>query len=301
MEEISIKTLRDKQRAKIQPAAETPAPVSAPPAGPSEGAPGRRTKPLVLARLLGAALFVFVLGGLGGVWLDRFFFPTLVVSYPELGRSEFLKQLSDRTTIVQQTQQITVSQEEAISDVIDKVGPAVMRISNRNAAGELEEVGSGIILTSDGYLITPLKNLYTGAAQSKEVQAKLKNGKTYTAQLIATDSDYNLSILKIEENNLSVTPYAGAEELKLGQKLIVINDAVATDIISKLLDNYKPAGSTDSGLQRRIQLGQSLPGSFAGSAVINLEGKLVGVQQDGNIVIPLGEIKAFIDQSINRK
>lgn len=293
MQEIKINSLRDKQKENMRPAAGTPAPE------PSPARPARpKRAPRLLLRFGIFTAFVFLVGGFGGVWLDRILLPTLLVKYPELSRFEYLKRVNERTTIVHETEEITVSQEKNISDTIEKVSPAMVRVRNRQTDGQFKEVGSGIILTSDGYLITPLQNLYAGKEESPAIEVQLKSGKVYAATVRARDTNYGQAILKIEENNLPVIPYAGAKDLKLGQKLVIINDAVATDIISKLLDQYQMPGSTASAPQKRIQIGQSLGTAFAGSAVIDVEGKLVGVEQGGDIVIPLSEIKSFIDRSI---
>jgi hypothetical protein len=54
-------------------------------------------------------------------------------------------------------------------------------------------------------------------------------------------------------------------------------------------------GSTDSSFQKRIQIVQNLGQTSSGAAVINVEGKLVGVAQEANLIIPLNEIKSYIE------
>jgi S1-C subfamily serine protease len=306
MEDIKIRSLRDRQKEKMQKTEDffkgkiEPETVLAAPV------PKKlRNVAKKIAKFIVFAIFVFFIGGLGGIWLDRIFFPTLLVEYPQLNQYDYLKRVSERTTIVRETQEVKISQEEAISDTIDKVSPAVAEVLVKTVAGQFQETGSGIILTSDGYMITPLQNIFTKNGNSnvisKDIQIKLKDGRTYAAQVAAQNANYSLAILKISENNLSVIPYSSPEDLKLGQKLIIINSAVTTDIISRFVDDYKMPGSTDSALQKRIQIAQKLDASSTGSAVISVDGKLVGVEQGENIVIPISEIKDFIDKSVAAK
>lgn len=303
MEEIKIRSLRDKQKNNLKNEdffqSKVLDDLKLMPDGPKKK---RKNIAAGMAKFMVSMIFVFVIGGLGGIWLDRIFIPTLLVKYPELSQYEYIKNVSERTTIVHETREVKISEEEAISDVIEKMSPAVVEVLEKNASGQEEMTGSGIILTSDGYIITPLQNIFarTGNANtvSQDTQIRLKNDKTYSARLVAQDANYSLAILKIDENNLSVIPYANAEDLKLGQKVIILNDTVGTDIISKFIDNYIMPNSTDSSFQKRIQISQKLAATSAGSAVIGVDGKLIGVEQGENIVIPLSEMKGFIEKSI---
>lgn len=306
MAEITIRSLRDKQKEKLQQTEDflhkkAELDVISP-------AEKRKKKNIakMVAKFLIFTMFVFLIGGLGGIWWDRLVLPNLLVEYPQLNQYGFLKQVNERTTIVRETENVKISEEQAISDVIEKTRPTTVDVMAKNASGQFDKIGSGIILTSDGYIITPLKNIYANAAAqnkqvvNKEIQVKLTSGRTYDAKVIAQNSDYSQAILKIDENNLPVIPYANYDGLKLGQRLVILDDAISTDIISRLITDYKMPGSTNSSLQKRIQIVQSLNDNSAGVAIINLEGQLIGVEQGANIVIPISEVKEFIDKSVTK-
>lgn len=298
MEEIRIQTLRDSQKSKLEKAAGFM--EQKPPVAPEQSA-GPRRIPAKVAKSLGATIFVFLVGGLGGLWLDRVLLPNLLVEFPTLERYSFLKQMNERTTVINETKQVLISQEEDIASLVEKAGTTIAEVRLKNAAGDYAKTGSGIILTSDGYVLSPLGNIMTDKGVSKDIQLMLKNGKTYAAEVKAQDTDHSLAILKLDENNLSVTPYADSSQLKLGTKLIVVNDSIAVGIVSRFIDDHKAAGSTDSSFQKRILIGGQLDDSLAGSAVIDLEGKLAGVFEGGQLVIPLDEIKSFIEKgTVNR-
>lgn len=306
MEEIKIRSLRDKQKEKLKKTEDFFQNKAESSSLPEIMKPKKWKKiSKKILRLAFAGFSMFLIGGLGGIWLDRIFFPTLLVKYPQLGRYEYLKQMNERVTVVKETEEIRISQEQDISDTIEKVSPSIVEVWTKNQSGQFEKAGSGIILTSDGYVITPLQNIYAKSGANnipvKELQIKLSSGKTYDAKVAVQNNNYSLAMLKIAENNLSVIPYSDPADLKLGQKMIIVNDAVTTDIISKFIDDYKMPSSTDSSLQKRIQIVQKLPDTAAGSAVINLEGRLVGVEQGENIVIPISEIKEFIDKSVKKE
>lgn len=302
MEDIKIRSLRDRQKEKLD---RLDTPEKAPDDKSPEEKPIqlKKKRHLIkkLAKLIGFTIFVFFFGGLGGIWLDRIILPTLLAEYPALNQYESLKRINERTTIIHETEEIKISQEEGAAEAIGRVRPSITEILAKDANGQFAKIGTGIILTSDGYLITPLKNIFINQAINTEIQVKLRSGETYSAGIAAQNPDYSLAILKIEKNDLPVIPYADSDSLRLGDRLILIDDMIATDIISKLIDQYIMPGSTDSSFQKRIQIARDLGASSTGAAVINLEGNLVGVGQEADIIIPLNEIKDFISQSTTKK
>jgi small nuclear ribonucleoprotein (snRNP)-like protein len=302
MEDIEIRSLRDKQKANLH--------LSENPAIRKQNTvddkkilmqPKKKRLAKKLSKMAIFLLSVFLIGGLGGVWLDRIFLPNLLVKYPDLNQYELLKRMNERTTIIRETEEVKISQEEGAAEAIARVRPSVTEVLAKNVKGQFAKIGTGVILTSDGYLITPLKNIYISETVNPEIQVKLKDGNTYEATVISQDTDYNLAILKIDQSNLSVIPYADTDNIRLGEKLIIIDDVIITDIVSKTIDNYIMPGSTDSSFQKRIQIVQNLGQISSGAAVINIEGKLVGVGQEANLIIPIGEIRDYIETGINKQ
>lgn len=303
MEDIKIRSLRDRQKEKLilseNLSGKKP---EVPEAREIPASPNKKKRVAKkLSRLIVFVVSVFLIGGLGGIWLDRILLPTLLTQYPALNQYEYLKRINERTTIIRETQDIKISQEEGVTQAIERVRPSVTEILAKGADGQFTKIGTGIILTSDGYLITPLKNIYTGDIINPEIQVKLKDGSTSAAEVISQNADYSLAILKIDKSNLSVIPYADSDSMKLGDKLILVNDAIVTDIISKTINDYIMPGSTDSSFQKRILIVQNLALTSSGAAVINVEGKLVGVGQEANLIIPISEIKSYIEKGITKQ
>jgi len=300
MKEIKIKSLRDKQMEKIKKTENFLEKKNFDSANPTALAIVKNKKHM--RKLLNFAVFcvfVFLFGGLGGIWLDRIFIPNALIRYPELNQYDLLKRVNERTTIVREIEEINISQEEAISEAIERVLPTVTGVLAENAAGKFEKIGAGIILTSDGYIIAPYRDIYTlTGTNAPKIKVELKNGEIHDARIVNRNTDYGLTILKIETGNLSVIPYTDSKDLRLGQKLIIIDDAIATDVISQFIEDHIAEDSTDSSFQSRIKIVQDLKESFAGAAVIDLEGKLVGVVEADDLIIPLSEFQNFIEESI---
>lgn len=100
-----------------------------------------------------------------------------------------------------------VSQSSAgtVSGVAAAVSPAIVEISASSSAGDA--TGSGVVITSDGEIITN-NHVISGAS---EIKVALSTGKTYTADVVGTDADKDLALIKLQDASglktaSSVTP-----------------------------------------------------------------------------------------------
>jgi S1-C subfamily serine protease len=315
MKNITIKSIREKQK-DVSKAAENFFQKSRNEIKDAEES-YKPTKSKKIIKFIFLTTFIFIIGGIGGVTIDRLALPYLLVKYPSLNQYEFLKKVNERTTTVEIVKEIKISSDEAVSEAVKKVSPSVVQIleSEGDKNGGYARKSSGIILTSDGFIITAGKNIvqdeisFEGNGDEAEVMnVKLRDGKTYSAKLISEDLSTGLAIIKIDQENLPVIALANPESLELGERLVVVNSAVATDIISEFIDDYvfsegekNPSeNKAESAAQKRIKIMNELESSFAGSAVINLKGEIVGLSQGGDLVIPVSEMNRFIEETMNK-
>jgi len=139
--------------------------------------------------------------------------------------------------------------------------------------------GSGIIISPDGYIVT--NNHVVEFADKIEVT--LYDGRTYTARLIGREPRADLAVVKIEADDLPYLEYGDSDEVKVGQWVLAIGNpfdylrsTVTAGIISaKGRDlNIIPAeGAVEEFLQTDAVIN---PGN-SGGALVNTEGKLIGV------------------------
>lgn len=312
MKNITIKSLRDKQKDKI----ETAEDFFKKPKNEIDEITEQPYKPKKIKTILKTAffiIFVLAVGGTGGILIDRAILPSLLIKYPELNQYEFLKRINERTTIIEKTEEIRISEDRAVVNAIKKVSPSVVEVlefSTENSDPIYK--GSGIILTSDGLIITSIENITPQKNNSEKenvetntIRIKLKNEKIYDTKLIKIDLPTNLAIIKIEESNLPVIALSDSENLELGEKVVIIDNSVITDIISKFINDYDSmeTGREDSpkpAAQKRIKIINSLKSSFNGAPVLNTKGEIIGISQSGNLFIPTNEIKDFIEDAMNK-
>lgn len=266
-------------------------------------------------------LFVLIVGGAGGILMDRFTIPYFLTHYPQLNRYEFFKKVNERTTIIEITKEVTISEDKAVVEAIKKALPAVVQIveASEDSDNEFIHKGAGIILTSDGIIITSIENINNAEKEEpvsdKEETAsedkidsdientkrdflkyiKLNDGKIYSAELIKEDYSTGFAIVKIDETNLPILAFAISEKVELGAKIIALDNSVAVDIVAGFIDDYISGNETEQKTQKRIKIMNSLDESFNGAPVINLKGKIVGISQSGNLLVPTDEIMALIN------
>jgi S1-C subfamily serine protease len=275
-------------------------------------------------RFVFLTFFVLVIGGIGGIAIDRVVLPSLLVKYPSLNQYEFLKRVNERTTVIEVTKEVRISEDRAIVEAIKKVSPSVIQIlgDEKDENGSYTQRGSGIILTSDGFIITMRENVVQdktssrsneegGEDKARTAKVRLKDGKIYSAELIGEDLSTGLAVIKIDGKDLPVIALADSESVELGEKLIVINSAIATDIISEFIDDYVPVkrsgqkqlseNKAESAAQKRIKIMNELKDSFIGSAAVNLKGEIVGISQGGNLVIPTSEMNRFVKETMDKQ
>jgi translation initiation factor 2 gamma subunit (eIF-2gamma) len=95
-----------------------------------------------------------------------------------------------------------------------------------------------------------------------------------------------------------VLPLANSDGLELGEKLVIIDDSITIDIVSKFIDDYIPPSSTNSKPQKRVMITSRLDDSFSGAAVSNLKGEIIGISSGDNLFIATNELKEFISSVI---
>lgn len=275
----------------------------------------RKTKMIIkIIKLIFLSVFVLIVGGIGGILTDRFVLPYALVKYPSLNQYEFLKRVNERTTVIETIKEIQISEDMAVVEAIQKVLPSVVHIlkplEDNNAFGYN---GSGVIVTNDGFIVTSIKNITeeneTSDTKIKTVKIELNDKSAYNATMVGQDISTGLAMIKIDQSNLPVLAFANYDDLKLGEKLIIINSSVITDIISKFINDYAPQDKKEDPLkneiktsfQKRIKIVNALEDSFNGSPVVGLNGEIIGISQGGYLLIPINEVEKFINSAIKKE
>jgi S1-C subfamily serine protease len=178
---------------------------------------------------------------------------------------------------------LTLSEESAITEAVEKALPSVVAIRNEEVtpAGTGEyprSLGSGVIIDERGYIVTN-EHVVRDAAR---LTVALHDGEEREASLVGQDWPFtDLAVLKIAEGGLTAMPLGDYEALVLGQRVIAVGHPLSD------IDSTVTVGVV-SGVQRRwqrngivmedlIQTDAAVNPGNSGGALINTLGQLVGI------------------------
>ena len=136
-------------------------------------------------------------------------------------------------------------------------------------------LGSGVIISSDGYIIT---NNHV-VEQADVLTVALPDKRTFKATVVGTDPKTDLAVLKIDASNLPVLPWGDSAQLQVGELVVAVGNpfgltqTVTMGIISAVgranvgIVDYEDFIQTDAAIN---------PGN-SGGALANLKGELIGI------------------------
>lgn len=138
--------------------------------------------------------------------------------------------------------------------------------------------GSGVILTSDGYIVTNNHVI----EKADEIQVTLNDNRVFTATLVGADPNTDLALIKIEGDEFPVVPMGNSDDLKLGEWVLAVGNpfnltsSVTAGVVSaksRKIGIYEGGESIESFIQTdaAINMGNS------GGALVNVRGELVGI------------------------
>ena len=137
--------------------------------------------------------------------------------------------------------------------------------------------GSGVIISSDGYIIT--NNHVIDRAETIEV---VHQKRTYKASLIGTDKNTDIAVLKIEEKNLPAIKRGNSRDLKIGEWVLAVGNpfnltsTVTAGIVSAKERQINILGG-EFPLESFIQTDAPINPGNSGGALVNIHGELVGI------------------------
>ncbi len=187
------------------------------------------------------------------------------------------------------TDHVILEESSAITDSVDTVSPAVVSITTtqnvRDFFGRTIEQkggGTGFILTSDGLIVT---NKHVVSDDSATYHVFLNDGQDYEAKVVARDPLNDLAVIKIEATGLPVVELGSSDDLKVGQWVIAIgnalgefNNTVTVGVVSaKERQITADGGGVSEDLSGLLQIDAAINPGNSGGPLVNLKGQVVGI------------------------
>lgn len=138
--------------------------------------------------------------------------------------------------------------------------------------------GSGVITSSDGYIMTNAHVVESASA----LKVVLNNGKSYEAKLIGSDTVTDLALIKINATGLTAAEFGDSSNLKIGDEVVAIGNPGGSELVSSAtFGNVSALNRTitdENGYSREcIQTDAAINPGNSGGALVNMYGQVVGI------------------------
>lgn len=154
---------------------------------------------------------------------------------------------------------------------------------------EAQASGSGIVISEDGYILTnnhvvdsASESTYYDISEATSVKIKLYNDDTqYEATIVGKDSQTDLAVLKIEKDGLTAAEFADSDKVKVGEFAMAVGNpldlgtTITCGVVSAI--NREVSDAEDGSKYVCIQTDAAINSGNSGGALVNSEGKVIGV------------------------
>jgi len=171
--------------------------------------------------------------------------------------------------------------ETAIAKVAERLANSVVTILStvEDDAGGGRAVGSGVVLTSDGEILT---NAHVVEDASEVVVRFAGETEPRAAKVLASDPGNDLALIKVDATGLIAATFAKPGSVRIGDTVVAIGYALALDggptVTSGIVSALKRTIETDSGaLNSLIQTDAAISSGNSGGPLVNLKGEVVGI------------------------
>ncbi|PJA99460.1 MAG: 2-alkenal reductase [Ignavibacteriales bacterium CG_4_9_14_3_um_filter_30_11] len=236
------------------------------------------------------------------------------------------------------TKKVITDRNNVITNAVKEVSPAVVGINvieirkyqnpynqfyndpffrqffgnNGEYRQKVKELGSGYIVSSDGYIVT---NDHV-AGNASQITVTLTNGKNYSAKLIGTDHATDISLLKITGSNFPTVEFGNSDNIIIGEWVVALGNpfglfslnnkpTVTVGVISSVGLNLQPI--SQRYYLNMIQTDAAINGGNSGGPLVNSMGEVIGMNtliftagSQGNIglgfAIPINKVKRIIKE-----
>lgn len=212
-----------------------------------------------------------------------------------------------------QSSDTTFSDEEGalcLQDIYSRVIDSVVSISSMTSSGTSS--GTGIIMSSDGYVITN-HHVISGALV---ISVLTNDNREFEAALVGSDEMSDLAVLKIDARGLQAAEFGDSSKLRVGDSVVAIGDPLGVQLRGTMTNGIISAINRDLTVGDRtmtlIQTNAALNNGNSGGPLINCYGQVIGINtvkmssyytasatvEGLGFAIPISVAKPIIDELI---
>jgi len=253
-------------------------------------------------------VIIFIIGGAGAAFFEHYLFPKMG-STRIFSKYDFFKKAKENITVINKTEQLEIKEDEAVSKIAAQPANALVKIISLSSKNDAVKTGNGLILTSDGVIVT-----YRNAILEADAAYKVLSysGNVFDAEYFGTDEFSNLAFLKVKTSNLPVVAFANSDESKPGKKLIAIGNSrgnfqniLSTAAMNDFNKSFNLSGKTVSSSEKMegvIEADFFDQEDFVGGPVVNYNGELIGLtgmlminNKEKYFIVPSNEVRKSME------
>ena len=205
---------------------------------------------------------------------------------------------------------------DSLAATVQKVLPSVVTV--RAAASGGTSLGSGFIVSADGYVVT---NDHVIEGRTGNATVTFSDASVATAKLIGSDPESDVAVLKVERNNLAPVQFGDSDQVVVGDGVLAVGSPLALTntvtygIVSALdrpLEADEPNGPTRR-YYAGIQTDAAINHGNSGGPLVDISGRVIGInavirsasdtESGGNIglgfAIPINQAKRIAQDIID--
>jgi serine protease Do len=238
--------------------------------------------------------------------------------------------------ISQESIDILTKINQATAEIVEAVRPTVVNISTtrtvkvqENVSPLLEDpffrqffgdrsrtpkerktasLGSGVIVGSDGYILTS-NHVIQGA---EEIKVTLYDKREFKGKIVAGDAMTDIGVIKIESDHLAAIKWGDSEKLRVGEKVFAIGSpyGLSQTVTMGIVSAVGRANVGIADYEDFIQSDAAINPGNSGGAMVNVRGELVGINtaifstsggyQGIGFAVPTNMAKSVMDSLINK-
>lgn len=234
----------------------------------------------------------------------------------------------------------------SVADIVKKVTPSVVGVQStfsssngsnnnpmngyggffgygsqgNNGSQGMTGVGTGIIMSKDGYIVTNAHVIYDdeyGYGEASSVQIQMSDEETtYDARIVAYDKEADIAVLKIDADNLTPAEF-GDSSCEVGEMVVAIGNPLGLQfqntVTCGIISALDRKVTINDNTMTLIQTDTAINNGNSGGPLINSSGQVIGINSakmsstysgeatvEGiGFAIPMSEAKSIVDDLIN--
>lgn len=190
-----------------------------------------------------------------------------------------------------------------------------------NGSQGMTGVGTGIIMSKDGYIVTNAHVIYDdeyGYGEASSVQIQMSDEETtYDARIVAYDKEADIAVLKIDADNLTPAEFGDSSCCEVGEMVVAIGNPLGLQfqntVTCGIISALDRKVTINDNTMTLIQTDTAINNGNSGGPLINSSGQVIGINSakmsstysgeatvEGiGFAIPMSEAKSIVDDLIN--